>query len=201
MLDSPSLAESFGSTSSSLIERARAHDPGAWERLVRLYSPLVYYWFRTARLRPEDSADVLQEVFRAVAVGIGRFNCRAAKSSFRGWLRAIAQNELRDFLRKQQRTIDAAGGSNAQEQLLAVVDSLGHSTTDSHQAEIVLLCQRALELVQAEFEPQTWQVFWRLTIDGHWPADVAAEFGLSTGAVYKAKSRVMTRLRQELSDM
>src|SRR5262249_61127710 len=34
------------STSRSLLERVRADDPAAWERLVGLYSPLVYHWCR-----------------------------------------------------------------------------------------------------------------------------------------------------------
>ena len=31
-------------TSLTLLGRARANEPGAWERLVHLYTPLVRYW-------------------------------------------------------------------------------------------------------------------------------------------------------------
>jgi hypothetical protein len=87
MLDPPTLTQSFGSTSSSLIKRAQARDPEAWERLVELYSPLVYYWFRGTRLPAEDAADLMQEVFRSVSVGIARFAHNSNQASFRDFLR------------------------------------------------------------------------------------------------------------------
>jgi len=62
-----------GATSSSLLERAKARDPQAWERLVELYGPLVYQWCRRWGISATDSQDVVQELFRAVASGIARF--------------------------------------------------------------------------------------------------------------------------------
>ena len=58
-----------------------------------------------------------------------------------------------------------------------------------------------LEEAASSLGANRWQVFWRVTIDGHWPADVAADLNLSTSAVYKAKSRVLTRLRDELAGL
>src|SRR5262249_59291958 len=59
-------------TSLSLLERLRADDPDAWNRLVRLYGPLVLYWGRRAGLNEADAADLLQDVFRSVAGARGR---------------------------------------------------------------------------------------------------------------------------------
>jgi RNA polymerase sigma-70 factor, ECF subfamily len=201
MLNPPTLTDSFGSTSSSLLQRTQARDPQAWERLVELYSPLVYYWFRGTRLPAEDAADLMQEVFRSVSAGIGRFAHDSAQASFRGWLRTIAQNKFRDFLRKRQRTTPAGGGSDILAQLLDIPAPDSESDTGSKPAEEILVCQRALELVRSEFEPQTWDIFWRVTIDGHYPADIATELGLSTAAIYKAKSRVLSRLREQLGEL
>ena len=58
-------------TSISLLDRVKAQDPVAWQRLNVLYSPLIYSWTRRLGLNSEDSADVLQEVFRAVFGSIG----------------------------------------------------------------------------------------------------------------------------------
>src|SRR5436190_6698074 len=60
-------------TSRSLMERVRADDASAWDRLVSLYAPLVFYWCRRADLQEEDAADVLQEVFLAVATHLRGF--------------------------------------------------------------------------------------------------------------------------------
>ena len=47
------------------------------------------------------------------------------------------------------------------------------------------------------FEPATLAVFRRVVFDEEEPAQVAAELGISVAAVWKAKSRVLGRLRQE----
>src|SRR5687768_13220345 len=61
------------SVSSSLLAGLFAQDPEAWGRLVRLYYPLVRNWCLRARLQADDAADVAQEVFRALAGNVGRF--------------------------------------------------------------------------------------------------------------------------------
>jgi RNA polymerase sigma-70 factor (ECF subfamily) len=60
--------------------------------------------------------------------------------------------------------------------------------------------QRAMEVVRAEFEPQTWNAFWQIVVDRQTPAEVSAALKMSLPAVYKAKSRVLQRLRRELKD-
>ena len=59
----------------------------------------------------------------------------------------------------------------------------------------------AADEVQGEFAPSTWQAFWLTAVEGRPPADVAAELGLSVGAVYIARSRVLARLRQRIEQL
>jgi RNA polymerase sigma-70 factor, ECF subfamily len=56
---------------------------------------------------------------------------------------------------------------------------------------------RLLDLVGEEFEPATLKAFRRLALDGARGEEVAAELGMSVGAVYVAKSRVLQRIRRE----
>ena len=63
------------------------------------------------------------------------------------------------------------------------------------------LTNRALRLMQADFQPATWQAFWEQVVVGRPAADVAAELGLTPGAVYAARFRVLDRLRRELAGM
>src|SRR5439155_19199810 len=60
---------------------------------------------------------------------------------------------------------------------------------------------RALELMQAEFQPATWKACWELFVNGRPAAEVAAELGTTVNAVYLAKSRVLRRLRRELDGL
>ena len=54
---------------------------------------------------------------------------------------------------------------------------------------------------RASFKPATWEAFLLTAVEGRPPAQVAARVGLSVGAIYVAKSRVIARLRQEIERM
>ena len=61
-----------------------------------------------------------------------------------------------------------------------------------------VLVSRAYAVVHARVEPQTWEAF-RLTACENRPGEeVAAELGMSVTAVFKAKSRVLAFIRQEV---
>lgn len=185
-------------TSPSLLVRVQANQAGAWERLVELYGPLVYHWCRRARLDADDTADVFQEVFRAVAGHIAAFRRDRAGDSFRGWLRTIARNKIRDHFRRQRDQPRAVGGSDAQQRLQAVPEP-DLSADDPSEADV--LCRqlhRALELIRGEFEERTWQAFWQVQMEGRATDEVGAALGMTAAAVRKAKLRVLRRLRQEV---
>jgi RNA polymerase sigma-70 factor (ECF subfamily) len=55
-----------------------------------------------------------------------------------------------------------------------------------------------MDLVKGEFQPNTWQAFWRTAVEGRAVQDVGAELRMKSGAVYVAKSRVLARLREEV---
>lgn len=184
-----------GSTSLSLLDRVRAQDQQAWHSLVQVYGPLVYHWCRRQGLGAEDTADVFQEVFQAVAVQIGDFRRDRPGDSFRGWLWTIARNKIGDHFRRRQRQPNAAGGTDAQERLLALSEQ---PPAEDHATAGCGLVRRALERIRGEFEERTWQMFWRSAVDGHAPRDIAAELGVTPDAVRMAKSRVLRRLRAEL---
>jgi RNA polymerase sigma-70 factor, ECF subfamily len=184
-------------TSRSLIARAREHDPGAWERMVALYAPLVLHWCRRWGLPAADAADVFQDVFQSVAAHLGGFRRDRAGDTFRGWLRAITRNKVNDHFRRRQKEPGAVGGSEARVLLAQLPDVV---PADEDEAEHVIL-HRALDLVRDEFEPRTWQAFWRTAVEGRPAGDVGTELGMSAGAVRVAKSRVLHRLRAELGDL
>jgi RNA polymerase sigma-70 factor (ECF subfamily) len=187
---------SVGSTSSSLLDRVRARDPDAWEKLARLYCPLVYHWARQQHLQDADAADVVQEVFRTVAQRIDDFHRDRPDDTFRGWLRGITRNKLGDYFRRVAAHPPAAGGSSARERLDGVPD-LREAPAEDGEAE-ASLAQRALQILRTEFEDTTWQAFWGAAIDGRAAAEIARDLGMTPRAVRQAKYRVLRRLRQEL---
>jgi RNA polymerase sigma-70 factor (ECF subfamily) len=189
-------------TSRSLLARVQADEPEAWARLVNLYAPLVLHWCRRTGLQEQDTADVFQEVFQAVVVHVGRFRKEREGDTFRGWLRRITENKLRDHFRRRGREARGAGGSSAQERLaqLAEPPPAEDDSAPDDDAERALFA-RALALIRGEFAERTWAAFWRTAVDGRPSKDVAADLSMSPGAVRVARSRVLHRLRRELGDL
>ena len=187
-------------TPTSLLVRARALDPAAWVRLVDLYAPLVYRWGRQAGLQDSDAADIGQDVFRAVARALPTFRNDRPGDTFRGWLRTITRNKVRDFARKADAG-RGVGGSNAQAVLHEIPDPAGAGDAPGDADEELLLLRRAVEMVLADLKEENRQAFLRVVMDDQDPADVARDLGMTVNAVYLAKSRILRRLREEFADL
>ena len=189
------------STATSLIVRISNADPDAWEKLTTLYGPVVYGWARQAGLQPYDASDVMQNVFHAVAKHIGRFRKELEGDSFRAWLWTISRNKIHDHFRSLKTSAKPVGGTDAYQRLQQLTEEPPSRESRSGLLELSGLRQRALELVQGSFEHRTWRAFWRTAVEGDSPADVAADLDISVWAVYKARSRVLQRLREEFEGL
>jgi RNA polymerase sigma-70 factor (ECF subfamily) len=125
-----------------------------------------------------------------------------AGHTFRGWLRTITHNKIRDHLRKSPPNRARTGGSAAYQELLRVQAAEPRDASEAELAEEVgVLYRRALELIVSDFEDVTWKAFWRVVVEGHPPANVAQDLAISRNAVYLAKARVLQRLRDEFKDL
>lgn len=190
-----------GSTSLTLLAQVQAMQPAAWHRLVELYAPLVQHWCHRKGLSTEDTADVFQEVFRAVADHVARFRRNREGDTFRGWLRTITTNKIHDHFRRKKGASDAEGGTDAQMRLASVPDPLGDF---DDATEVDLLRQsvvRTLDAIRGDFEPRTWDAFWKSQIEQLPTVEIAEELQMTTAAVRKAKYRVLRRLREDMDGL
>ena len=180
--------------------------PEAWSQMVSVFNPIVYRWARQAGLSGSDAADVVQDVFIAIARRIGSFERQRTQGSFRSWLATITRNRIRDSFRQQQRSPGGEGGTAALNRLnhlasppVASDDDLDESicvaSLDAH------LPQQVLQIVKADCDERTWQAFWLTTVMGDAAKDVAQRLEMSVASVYQAKSRILRRLRQRLDEL
>jgi RNA polymerase sigma-70 factor (ECF subfamily) len=155
----------------------------------------------------DDAPDVGQEVFAAVFRNLGDFRRDQPNASFRGWLRAITDNKIRDCHRRLRSQPPSPGGSDNLQMLEAMPadasdDSLGPGgAAASEHEEMSIVLHQAVELIRSEVNPKTWEAFRRVVIDGLAPAVVAPELQMSADAVDQAKRRVLRRLREELGEL
>jgi RNA polymerase sigma-70 factor (ECF subfamily) len=189
-------------TRRSLVLRLRnSDDEAAWGEFMELYEPLVYRLARTKGLQDADALDHCQDVFRAVASAIERFDPDPAKGSFRGWLFRIARNLLVNLLAAQRRQVRGAGSTSVQELLEAQPSADVEAQSEYETAFKRRAFQWAAEQVQGEFTDSTWLAFWKTGVENRPVADVAEELGLTPGAVYVARSRVLARLRERVQQL
>jgi RNA polymerase sigma-70 factor (ECF subfamily) len=185
------------STSLSLLERAKGGLGHAWDRLVALYQPLVYNWLRRQGLPHHAAEELTQEVLLVLTRELASFAHPGTPGAFRGWLRRITANRGRAYWKAGRHQPAAAGGSDfhaAVEQLEDPNSELSQLWDREHDDHVL---RRLLELMETEFEPRTLLAFRRQVLDGTGAEQVAAELGMSVGAAYVAKSRVLARLRKE----
>jgi RNA polymerase sigma-70 factor (ECF subfamily) len=188
-------------TRASLLVRLRdPSDADAWKEFVRLYAAVIYGFARKRGLQDADAADLMQEVLRSVAGHVGRLDYDPGKGTFRGWLYAITRNKVYNFLESRRRHARGTGDTNAHQRL---EEHPGRPTdADDWDREYERKAFAwAADRVRNEFQPNTWQAFWLTAVDGQNAKDVGRRLGLSPGAVYVAKSRVLARLREEISTL
>lgn len=186
-------------TRPSLLVRIRdLRDELAWNEFTRLYTPLIYRFARQWGLQDADASLVTQDVLVTVARTIHRFEYNRNNGTFRGWLKVVTRSRLSDFVQAQNRHVQGSGDTAMLHVMEAQADD---SQPDLWEREFRrCLFEWAVDRIQCEFEESTWQAFWRTSVDGREPKVVADELGLSVGAVYIARSRVMARLRHEVHE-
>jgi RNA polymerase sigma-70 factor (ECF subfamily) len=145
----------------SLLERL--HQPGeqlAWVRFARLYSPLLFHWARSVRLPSQESADLVQDVLTLLVRKLPEFTYNQHQS-FRSWLRTVTFNKWRENQRRRTVPVEPVDPQILTNVAVPECESVFADTEYRRY-----LVHRALALMQAEFQPQTWKACYACVVDG-----------------------------------
>jgi RNA polymerase sigma-70 factor (ECF subfamily) len=194
------MAETPATRASLLVRIRDAGDAAAWGEFVEIYAPLVYGFARRRGLQDADAADVTQDVLRAVSGAVGRLRYDPRRGSFRSWLFTVARSKLNDF-HAERRRHPLGGGDSAIQARLEEQPACDEEAAEWDREYETRLLLWAADRVRGQFQDATWRAFWQTAVEGKKPADVAESLGLSVGAVYIAKSRVVARLRDEIEQL
>jgi RNA polymerase sigma factor (sigma-70 family) len=194
------MADSPQTRLSLLIRLRDSQDHQAWTEFVEVYAPLIYDFVYKQGLQDADAADLTQEVLRAVARAIKRFEYDSRRGTFRGWLFTMVRNKLRNFLVRRKRQCQGSGDSTVQK-MLDEYPAPQEDQAEAWERE----CERrrfnwAAERARSEVQDSTWQAFWRTAVEGQSGQEVAEALGLRVASVYVAKGRVMARIKEHLKD-
>jgi RNA polymerase sigma-70 factor (ECF subfamily) len=185
-------------TSLSLLDRLR-HSPTAadWNRVNDVYRQLIRGWLARVPGIGDEIDDLTQEVLFVVYREVAGFE-RQREGSFRTWLRRITVNRVREYWRSKAKRPLVGLDGQATEDFLSNLDDatsdLSQQWDREHDRHVL---DRLLEAVRDDFKPETWKAFQRFALDGVPAAKVAEEMRTTENAVVLAKSRILSRLREE----
>ncbi len=188
----------MNTTSLSLLDRLKRARPDSteWHKLQDIYLPLIRHWLSRLPGLHDEMEDLTQEVLVVLFRELPSFEHRF-HGAFRAWLRQIAVNRTRAFLKARGRRPTAGAGAETDRLLAQLEDAnseLARQWDRDHDKHVI---DKLLAVVQVDFEANTWQAFTRFALDGQPAARVAEELGMTESAVIKAKSRILKRLREE----
>jgi RNA polymerase sigma factor (sigma-70 family) len=180
-------------TKPSLLLRIRdAADSASWNEFAEIYGPVIRSYCRRRGLQPTDADDVVQEILGQVVRSIGTFEYEPARGRFRDWLGTVTRNRITRFFESKGRE-GSVIGNDATAQLESCAED--PEWTANLHARIL---EVALVRIRVGFETATWDAFERVWCVGLPAPEVARGLGMTIDAVYKAKSRVLRRLREEV---
>ncbi len=198
------MAKSDRNSVTSVTLLARIQDVGdnsAWVDFVDRYAPQIFSWCQRFRLQDSDSADVTQEVLCKLVQKMRSFQYDPARGRFRGWLKTVTSNTVRDFVASRKRRAQAIGGDDGPSWLDQLQDEkatneLVDRIEAAYQSELLEMAERTIEL---RVQPHTWQAYRLAACEQVGAIDVARQLEISVSDVYVAKSRVIKLLRQEVA--
>ncbi|MFO0839035.1 MAG: sigma-70 family RNA polymerase sigma factor [Phycisphaerae bacterium] len=203
-MDVPSITQ----TSMTLLEQMRGVvNERAWHEFMRRYSPMILAFCKRLGLSDSDALDALQETVIAVSEDFRTMDAPfdRSKGRFKSWLRGVARNKALSINRKSKprRGFVAESNDEPGADLAALPDVAGQDEIESLW-EIEWrrnLLRLAMEQITGEFEPATVHAFILLVVDG-WPVErVAAMMHRRPNAIYIAKHRILSRLREVVDEL
>lgn len=165
-------------------------DAEAWAEFHKLYAPLLYRYARGRGLSRADAEEVRDQCLEVVTRKIGDFEYDKRKGSFKNWLYRMAYRKCIDLMRRgrEKPAGSWAGGD------LPGSDPTADEIWERHwQQEHLKYC---VEQVRESVSEMNHQVFCMLLFEACSVEDVCGRLGLNANQVYKAKSRVLQRVRQ-----
>ncbi|MCA9257054.1 MAG: sigma-70 family RNA polymerase sigma factor, partial [Phycisphaerales bacterium] len=191
-------------TTEQLVRQAVAGDADALTNLLQAFGPEVE---RTLQINPVwrsmvEPADVMQVTYLEAFLRIGSFDPDRSES-FAGWLRRIAQNNLKDAIRglerqKQPQPRNRVKPPRFEDSLVGLYEMLEAGiSTPSRQVRRKEACQ-LLESSIRLLPDRYGEVIRRYDLECQSIADVASALGKSAGAVHMLRARAHDRLREQL---
>lgn len=178
---------------SLLLRIKNKGDQIAWTEFDHIYRPLLYR-FATARGLDHSAAeDIVQQCLTAIHQHIEGFEYDPRKGRFKGWLRTMVNNRIRNMMRdRHERPAESQVFRAAASKECTPDELFDQIWMDEH-------LKHALRLVQQEVEEHTFRAFQMYVIEERTVEEICAALGVTANLVHKSKYRITKRLAEKMA--
>ena len=188
----------FPETRLSLLQRLKnGQDETAWAEFHEIYLPVLTRMVVSAGLPASDQQDVVQEIWIAIYRGIDRYEPRSHAFAFRGWLATISRNTAINYLSRKSnpQRVESIRDAATILDRNSTRELLEEQWDREYQRQVL---QWAAMRVASRVSEATFNAFWRTVVDGESVELVAKELGMTAGALYVSRGRIMATLKREV---
>ena len=189
-------------TTKALEELKDSNDAAVWKQFQEYFYPVVVNFARASGLSSTDAEDAAQQTMLTFVQAYRAGKYDREKGRLSGWLYGLARKVILNYRKHQPREKLISDGTTKTSFWNNIEDEeSARETWDRHWRQTLL--ERSLQQVRRETDKKVFEAFELYAIMEKSAEEVAEQLGISTNAVYIAKSRVLTRLRQlqkELED-
>jgi RNA polymerase sigma-70 factor (ECF subfamily) len=183
-------------TRPSLLLRIRDRaDASAWRTFDAIYRPMLYRFARASGLSHDDAEDVAQQCLTGISDRIGEFSYDPQKGRFKGWLRTMVNNRVRNLLRDRKDRQGSTRDFQQPQRREPLPDELFEKLW---MQEHLWHCLRE---VRREVEERTFKAFQAYVIEQQPIEKVCAELSLKPNSVYTIKWRVTERVAEKMREL
>ncbi len=182
-------------TRSSLLKRVKENDTAAWQEFDTLYRPMLGRLARRCGLSEADAEDVTQFCMMSIAQHIHSFEYDPKKGRFKGWLKTMVNNRIRNLHRRQrEQTAVSQDFKRPQQQERSAEELFDEVWMEEH-------LRHCLKLIRIEVEPASFDAFRRHVLEECPVQQVCEELQMTSNQVYKIKWRLTQKLSEKMREL
>lgn len=187
-------------TNATLLQRVKnTYDESSWEEFNEYYRPYIYMIAKGLNIRHHDAQEITQMIMVKIWEKIPEFNYDPDKGYFRGWLRTVTVNKVRNYIAKKaynHESIDALEESDDGESFnkkysVSELEAVADREWENY------ICDLAWERVKDSFNDKVQSVYIELT-KGTECETIAEIIGIKVNTVYVYRKRIQEKLYKEI---
>ncbi len=171
------------------------YDEESWHEFVQYYRKFIYLLIIRLNVNHHDAEELTQEILLKLWKKLPDFKYNQEKGRFRSWLCRITDNQVKNFFRSKSRKKENFSSDDFQATNISTLPEINKLAEEEWEKYITVM---AWENIKVHFSDSVCEAFLMLR-RGHSRSEVAQKLGLAETSVSTYKTRIIERMKSEIS--